>query len=281
MPSLVGSEMCIRDSTYADVLLNSFPEEFEVIKHMHHRDRSFNLEQNKQTAIKFHIDDLSRKSSAPPISGRGVAMAAASSSDQCHHFKASGYFTRDCPTLAQRSFPTGGRRVGKATVAILRPSGVPTTRPPPTVALNVTSRRSSSSWLRTWCSGDHLNNASPTSGVLSSCKPLNQSLNPSQKHSGSHSARWVLPWLRRPRQLQPRRRLLLNQLENQQLCDSRSPTGTRGTYDEYDDMVRDERNYTSNLDLSSPSAADREVQDPSVRGLLQTCLLYTSPSPRD
>ena len=143
-------------------------------------------------------------------------MAAASSSDQCHHFKASGYFTRDCPTLAQRSFPTGGRRVGKETVAILRPSGVPTTRPPPTVALNVTSRRSSSSWLRTWCSGDHLNNASPTSGVLSSCKPLNQSLNPSQKHSGSHSARWVLPWLRRPRQLQPRRRLLRNQLANQQ-----------------------------------------------------------------
>ena len=42
------------------------------------------------------------------------------------------------------------------------------------------------------------------------------------------------------------------------------------TYDEYDDMVRDVRNYTSNLDLSSPSAADREVQDPSVRGLLQT-----------
>ena len=41
-------------------------------------------------------------------------------------------------------------------------------------------------------------------------------------------------------------------------------------------MVRDVRNYTSNLDLSSPPAADREVQDPSVldlpsvRDLLQT-----------
>ena len=28
------------------------------------------------------------------------------------------------------------------------------------------------------------------------------------------------------------------------------------TYDEYDDMVRDVRNYTSNLDLASPPAAD-------------------------
>ena len=42
------------------------------------------------------------------------------------------------------------------------------------------------------------------------------------------------------------------------------------TYDEYDDMVRDVWNYTSKLDLSSPPAADREVQDPSVRDILQT-----------
>ena len=41
-------------------------------------------------------------------------------------------------------------------------------------------------------------------------------------------------------------------------------------YDEYDDMVRDVRNYTSNLDLSSPTAADREVEDPSVRYILRT-----------
>ena len=37
------------------------------------------------------------------------------------------------------------------------------------------------------------------------------------------------------------------------------------TYDEYDDMVRDVRNYTSNLDLPSPPAADGVVGDPSVR----------------
>ena len=41
------------------------------------------------------------------------------------------------------------------------------------------------------------------------------------------------------------------------------------TYDDYDDMVRDVRNYTSKLDLSSPAAADRAVEDLSVRDLLE------------
>ena len=41
------------------------------------------------------------------------------------------------------------------------------------------------------------------------------------------------------------------------------------TYDEYDDMVRDVRKYTSYLDLASPSAADGVVGDPSVRDLLE------------
>ena len=41
------------------------------------------------------------------------------------------------------------------------------------------------------------------------------------------------------------------------------------TYDDYDDMVRDVRNYTSKLDLSSPAAADRAVEDLSVRDRLE------------
>ena len=40
------------------------------------------------------------------------------------------------------------------------------------------------------------------------------------------------------------------------------------TYDDYD-MVRDVRNCTSTLDLSSPAAADRAVEDLSVRDLLE------------
>ena len=45
----------ILDDTYADLLLNSFPKEFAFISQMHHRDRSFTLEQIKQTAVNFHI----------------------------------------------------------------------------------------------------------------------------------------------------------------------------------------------------------------------------------
>ena len=41
------------------------------------------------------------------------------------------------------------------------------------------------------------------------------------------------------------------------------------TYDDYDYMVRDVPNYTSKLDLSSSSAADRAVEDLSVRDLLE------------
>ena len=40
------------------------------------------------------------------------------------------------------------------------------------------------------------------------------------------------------------------------------------TYDDYD-MVRNVRNCTSTLDLSSPAAADRAVEDLSVRDLLE------------
>ena len=61
---------------------------------MHHRDRSFTLGQTKQTAITFHIEELSRKSSAPTVAGRGAAMAAASRSNQCHQRKAFGHHQR-------------------------------------------------------------------------------------------------------------------------------------------------------------------------------------------
>ena len=40
------------------------------------------------------------------------------------------------------------------------------------------------------------------------------------------------------------------------------------TYDDYD-MVRDVRNYTSKLHLSSLGAADRGIEDLSVRGRLE------------
>ena len=59
--------------------------------------------------------------------------------------------TRATAPSSQRIIvPTGEtRRRVTAKVAILHSSGVPTTRPPPTVTHNVTSRRRSSNWLRT------------------------------------------------------------------------------------------------------------------------------------
>ena len=74
----------ILDDTCADLLLNSFPKEFAFIRRMHHRHRSLTLEQVQQTAINVHIDEHSRRSSAPTVAGRGAAMASAPHSDQCH-----------------------------------------------------------------------------------------------------------------------------------------------------------------------------------------------------
>ena len=41
------------------------------------------------------------------------------------------------------------------------------------------------------------------------------------------------------------------------------------TYDDVDEMVRDIRNYSSNIDLSSSPSAGQEVRNPSVRDLFE------------
>ena len=58
------------DDTYADVLRRSLPKEKNFITQINHRNRSFSLKDIKRTAISFHIDELSRKSSHRPIAGR-------------------------------------------------------------------------------------------------------------------------------------------------------------------------------------------------------------------
>ena len=132
-------------------MLNSFPKEFAFIRQMHHRDRSFTLEQIKQTAINFHIDELSRKSSAPTVAGRGAAMAAASRSDQCHQCKAFGHYQRDCPGVAKTSGSKRKPKKGKKSR-----SGVPSPKWCSYHKTNLHSdsqchkKRSSSSWLRIW-----------------------------------------------------------------------------------------------------------------------------------
>ena len=162
----------ILDDTYADVLLNSFPKEFEFKRQMHRTDRSSNFEQIKQTANNFHLDDLFRNRLRLPFLSveRRWPLRQAATNVTTVRLPATSSAT--AVSLRRRIVPSGGRkRVRKAKVAILRPSGVPTTRPPPTTTLNITSRKITSSWLRTWSSCGHVNNASPTSGVLSLRKP--------------------------------------------------------------------------------------------------------------
>ena len=141
----------ILDDTFAGLLLNSFPKEFAFIRQMHHRDRSFTLKKIKQTVINFHIDDLSRTSSAPTVAGRGAAMAAACRSDQCHQCIAFGHYQRDYPRVAKT---TGSKRKPKkgkkAEAAILHPSGVPTTKRTLTTTPSAIKYWSSIRWLRIW-----------------------------------------------------------------------------------------------------------------------------------
>ena len=103
----------ILDDTYADLLLNSFPKEFEFIKKMHHRDRSFTINQFKQTATYFYIDELSGNSSRPSVAGRGAAMAATFNNVQCHRCKAYGHYQSTCPGVAKALGPKPSKRKGK------------------------------------------------------------------------------------------------------------------------------------------------------------------------
>ena len=66
----------ILGDTHAVMPHNTVSKEFEFIKKIRPRDPSFNLEQIKQTAVNFHIDDLCRIPSAPSIFWRGEEKTA-------------------------------------------------------------------------------------------------------------------------------------------------------------------------------------------------------------
>ncbi|CAN0363270.1 unnamed protein product, partial [Ascophyllum nodosum] len=56
--------------------LRALPKEYDFVRQQSHMNRNFGLTGIQTTAINMFIDDLSRKSSASAVAGRGVAMQA-------------------------------------------------------------------------------------------------------------------------------------------------------------------------------------------------------------
>lgn len=103
----------ILDDTFADVLLRALPREYEFVKQLKYRDRSFGLDDIQTTSVNYYIDDLSRKSSAPSIAGRGAAMAASLRDVQCYNCQEYGHYSGDCPKPSQKKHPAKGKKKGR------------------------------------------------------------------------------------------------------------------------------------------------------------------------
>ena len=84
---VLGEE--VSDEVYQDIMLNGLTAapEFRFIREMHYRDEFTSVDHLQQTANRYYIDQRSRNASGPVVSGRGAAMAVASSTDQCHRCK--------------------------------------------------------------------------------------------------------------------------------------------------------------------------------------------------
>ena len=66
----------LTDESFEDIILRALPKEYDFVRQQSHMNRNFGLTGIKTTATHMFIDDLSRKSSASAIPGRGVAMQA-------------------------------------------------------------------------------------------------------------------------------------------------------------------------------------------------------------
>lgn len=94
----------VSDDVLLDIILSGLTKapEFKFIKEMHYRDEFTSVDRHQETANRFFVDQQSRNASGPVVSGRGAAMAAASSTVQCHGCQAYGHFQRDCPEAVQQ-----------------------------------------------------------------------------------------------------------------------------------------------------------------------------------
>ena len=95
----------VSDEVYQDIMLNGVTAapEFRFIREMYYCDEFNSVDHLQQTANRYYIDQRSSNASGPVVSGRGAAMAVASSTDQCPQCKEYGHFRRDCPQQVQKS----------------------------------------------------------------------------------------------------------------------------------------------------------------------------------
>ena len=77
----------LTDESYEDIILRALPKEYDFVRQQSHTNRNFGLTGIKTTAINMFIDDLSRKSSASAVAGRGVAMQATQSHGKKQQYK--------------------------------------------------------------------------------------------------------------------------------------------------------------------------------------------------
>ena len=209
----------ILDDTYADVLLNSFPKEFEFKRQMHRTDRSSNFEQIKQTANNFHLDDLFRNRLRLPFLSveRRWPLRQAATNVTTVRLPATSSAT--AVSLRRRIVSIRGKKKGKKSKG-----GDPS---PKRCSYHTTATHNDPQYHE---QKDHQQLAANVE-LLRSCEqrfanigsallaqtPQPEPLSDPPNIQVSSSARWVLPCFRRPRQLQLRRRLLRNQLAKQKL----------------------------------------------------------------
>ena len=73
----------VSDEVYQDVMLNCLTaaSQFRFIREMHCRDEFTSVDHLQQTPNRYYINQRSRNTSGIVVSGRGAAMAVASSTD--------------------------------------------------------------------------------------------------------------------------------------------------------------------------------------------------------
>lgn len=89
----------VSDERFDDTVLLALTDDFEFIRRLHHRDRSFLELQKEITTRHIFINNLSRPGHGKPKTAdrRAAILATDLSGVQCHNCKRYRYYENDCP----------------------------------------------------------------------------------------------------------------------------------------------------------------------------------------